>query len=109
MAAPKSQDRTGIQISNYEHSLEMKAIWAQQAYDRLDQFNPGPGAMPGFTYTIPDGSGDTMGYAPGAGELSFNSNGYSSLSWDQKNKFFQYLDKFIAHALFIEYSHTYNI
>ena len=108
MAAPKSQDRTGIQFSNYEHALEMKAVWAAQAYERLDQFNPGPGPMPNIVYVIPDGSGDDIQYIAGAGELYFHGNLYSSLGWDQKIKFFQYLDKFIAYAT-REYSHTYNI
>lgn len=108
MAAPMSQDRTAIQLSNYEHELQMKAIWADQAYRRLDQFNTGPGPMPNTVYALPDGSGDDIQFIPGAGELYFHSTPYSALSWDQKIKFFQYLDKFIAYAT-REYSHTYNI
>lgn len=88
---------------------EINHNWAQSTYNFLNTYNyNGTGAMPDFAYNIPDGSGDSIQYTNGDGEIKINGTLFSSLNWESKIKFFKWQRQFIKRGI-VEYSHTYNI
>jgi hypothetical protein len=108
MAAPPNKTSQYQQIAN-AHSVELynKAKAAQDAYQTLAQYDfEGTGFLSGHTWTDP--TGNIYTYNNGAGEITFNSTVYSSLSSADKKLFFVYLKKFIVECL-KKYDLDYNL
>lgn len=94
------------------HTVELlnKNALAEDAYTTISQYNFN--GLGGFATVTPfewtDPTGKSYRYISGAGELQFESTGYSSLSSGEKQQFFLYLKQFI-HACLKQYDIDYNL
>jgi hypothetical protein len=94
-------------VQRHTDFLSLKINIAASAYSALKDYNFNlSGQMPNFSWTTP--TSRAIAYDSSAGELQYNSTGWSSLSSEDKAVFFRWLPHFMRECL-KNYDITYGL
>ena len=110
MPAAIPRIKTTSQLDNHTVELQTKDNRASTIYNNLLAYDYDPATMshpmPRFDYVIPT-NGKIIHYENGFGEMYYDGTPYSSLSTEQKQQFWQWIDKAIVYGM-KKYDETYG-
>ena len=102
MPATIPRIKTTTQLDNHTVELQTKDNRASTIYNNLLTYDYDPATMshpmPRFDYVIPI-NGKIIRYENGFGEMYYDGIPYSSLSTEQKQQFWQWIDKAIVYGM----------
>ena len=107
MPAPQITQSKATQIlTSHNAELYNKALQASSAFLYLQNYNfEFNGPMPGLTWASPDGE---FNFDPSNSEINFAGHAYSTISSEERVKFFKWLNHFIR-ACVRNYDVTYGL